>query len=507
MITPTKTTLNSKLPTVSKIAFCTAAGKNMATKIYTGENGKFTRKVGFKQNAKTYPYQIQYRQRSRYTATNAKIKGASWTNWSAWRNAVAVSGIPINTTETERPVNRWLKANKGINKNGTYQTFFNFTNYLIPDTYDAREFQFRIRTINKSKARHGSWTTQTIKVFKRAAVVDEFITTAADGGLKIKFNYIWERAASIVVNSIKDSGGRELVKKAYTAAIESAIYSSTTTPAARANYAGGKVTIPIKKLKRKVKNNEALTLDIKFVTEDGAPTPLASGTVTEQTRVIGMTITKSWEEERGLLTVMVTNNDESDLADLGCNISYTYNNKKYSVPAFNIEKNLASGATSTFYFYPPYNIPLTLQVKEEDIDDYKDVEESETFTCEAKGYRFNKVNSMDVCGVAWGNASYEVNLTPQVETALPYGRAKNIIFYGEGTTNEISFSATLIDKPNLYGGAYGGKAAWDRVSNNQGLYYFRTSKGELYLVGLSNVSVSHETKDLYSLSASMTEVV
>lgn len=76
MATATSSKLNSKLPTVSKIAFCTAAGKNMATKIFTGENGKFSIKVGFKQNAKTYPFQIQYAQRSRYTNTVAKQKGA-----------------------------------------------------------------------------------------------------------------------------------------------------------------------------------------------------------------------------------------------------------------------------------------------------------------------------------------------------------------------------------------------------------------------------------------------
>lgn len=83
MATATTSKLNSKLPTVSKIAFCTSAGKGMATKIYTLENGKFSIKVGFKQNSKTYPYQIQYRQRSRYTSANAKIKGANWTGWSA----------------------------------------------------------------------------------------------------------------------------------------------------------------------------------------------------------------------------------------------------------------------------------------------------------------------------------------------------------------------------------------------------------------------------------------
>ncbi len=106
MAKATKTKLNNKLPSVSKIAFCTNPGQNMATKIFTGENGKFSIKVGFKQNAKTYPFQIQYQQRSRYTNAVAKQKGAQWTNWSAWRNACGVSGIPYDVTEAARPIDR-----------------------------------------------------------------------------------------------------------------------------------------------------------------------------------------------------------------------------------------------------------------------------------------------------------------------------------------------------------------------------------------------------------------
>lgn len=168
MATATKTTLNSKLPGVSKIAFCTSPGRGMSTSISTGESGTFSRKVGFKQSSTTYPFQIQYRQRSRYTAANAKAKGATYTNWSNWKNAVAVSGIAKDATESQKPVNTWLKANKGVNTKGTYQTFMEFSSYLIPDTYDCRQFQFRIRTINKSKAKHGSWVTQTLTVYKRA---------------------------------------------------------------------------------------------------------------------------------------------------------------------------------------------------------------------------------------------------------------------------------------------------------------------------------------------------
>ena len=124
MATATVTRLNSKLPTVTKIAFCTSAGKYMSTTLYTAQNGKFTRKVGFKQNSTTYPFQIQYRNRSRYTPAYAKRKGASWTNWTNWKNAVAVTGIPIDAIEATKPINKWMKANKGVNKNGSYQTFY-----------------------------------------------------------------------------------------------------------------------------------------------------------------------------------------------------------------------------------------------------------------------------------------------------------------------------------------------------------------------------------------------
>ena len=59
-------------------------------------------------------------------------------------------------TQTDAPANKWMKANVGVNKKGTYKTFKTFTNYQIGANYDARQFEYRIRTFNKAKARHGS---------------------------------------------------------------------------------------------------------------------------------------------------------------------------------------------------------------------------------------------------------------------------------------------------------------------------------------------------------------
>ena len=78
MAKATQSTLNKKLPVMDKIAFCSSAGTDMATKIFAGSNGVFTCKVGFKQTKKNYPFQVQYRQRSRYKTANTQVMGAAY---------------------------------------------------------------------------------------------------------------------------------------------------------------------------------------------------------------------------------------------------------------------------------------------------------------------------------------------------------------------------------------------------------------------------------------------
>lgn len=53
----------------------------------------------------------------------------------------------------------------------------------------------------------------------------------------------------------------------------------------------------------------------------------------------------------------------------------------------------------------------------------------------------------------------EVSSARALETSLPYGREKNVIFYGAGDTTNISFSATIVDKDNCYGGDLARKEA------------------------------------------------
>jgi len=55
-----------------------------------------------------------------------------------------------------------------------------------------------------------------------------------------------------------------------------------------------------------------------------------------------------------MLRVAAANNEQNALYDIGCNVSYTYNDKVYSIAPFYKEIDLEG--TSTFYFYPPIGI-------------------------------------------------------------------------------------------------------------------------------------------------------
>lgn len=506
MATATKSSLNKKLPVMDKIAFCSSAGVDMATKIFTGENGVFSCKVGFKQTNKSYPFQVQYRQRSRYTEENAQIVGASFTNWSDWKCAIAITNVvPADGTEEDYPVDRWLNANQGVNKKATYITCYEFSNYLIPSDYDAREFQFRIRAFNKSQAKHGNWATETLTVYKRADIQDETPITKTDGGMVIKFNYIWDKTASINVNSIKDASGRELVKKPFTTRIEYATLDSGTLPEARTGYTGGKINIPLGNLKRRIEVAEVLSGDIEFKTVDGAITKMELGEVQEPHRDIELSMSYTWDEELGLLKVSVINVDEVEIIELGCNITYIYHNKVYALPPIAEEIDLED--TSFFWFYPPIGIPFDIHAKAEDEDNIKDDTDILNASVSARGYRMNKADSLTIGAVAWGNPELEVKSQRQMESALPYGREKNIVFYGLGDTTEIGFSAVIVDKANLYGGELSRKEMWDTVRNNQGVYFFRTSKGEMYKVGLREISIVNDGNNMYLLNVDMVEVV
>lgn len=158
------------------------------------------------------------------------------------------------------------------------------------------------------------------------------------------------------------------------------------------------LSIPLSNLKRRIEVGEILTTDIQFITVDGASTYFSLGEVEEPKRDIQLRMSYTWDEGLGILTAAVENVDRVAIVSLGCNISYTYHNKDYSiVPAV---EEIDFGGTSYFYFYPPIGIPFDIHAKAEDANAVKDDTDILNAEVSAKGYRLNKANDLAIGAIA-----------------------------------------------------------------------------------------------------------
>lgn len=499
-----KSGLYPAFPVVDNICFCEQPGEDMSKKLFTSQNGVFSRRVSFRDRRRVFPYQIQYRQRSRYANYYKRSTGASWTNWTDWLNAIAMQGIPLNATQTDYPVDTWLKANKGVNKNGSYVTITVYNNVQLPTMFDARQIQFRVRTFDQAMCKHGYFKNQVLTIYRGAELLDLTAITAPDGGVKFKYNFTNEQSAGLVVTTLTDSSGRQLLESQYMPSVTKAYLTSQTVPAIRQNCFDGMFTIPIEKLKRKLDVNEQIKITFRVYTSDGTVDNTHSLVITQLHRNIDVSMSYQWNQDTAMLRVAAANNEQNALYDIGCNVSYTYNDKVYSIAPFYKEIDLEG--TSTFYFYPPIGIQLTANLKAEDTNDFKGSSSIDSIMIQSAGYRLNKMSEKVVCAIAWGKPSYTISSSPKYETSLPYGRSSNIIFYGEGATTTITFTAKIVDKDYCYGGEYARKLAWENVINNQGVYVFRSNKGDLYKVGITGINIKHEVKDIYDLQVNMVRV-
>lgn len=301
-----------------------------------------------------------------------------------------------------------------------------------------------------------------------------------------------------------DAQGRELLKKALNLPVEFADLDAQSIPASRTGYASGKIELPVGSLKRRVEQGENLTTDIQFVTIDGASTSFTLGQVQEPYRDIHLSMTYSFDSGLGIVKADVVNVDAVPIVSLGANVTYVYHGKVYSIPPVAEEINFLG--TSSFYFYAPIGIPFDIHASAEDANALKDNTDILNAQVSASGWRLNKEDDVTYGAIAWGNVSIDISSTPIFETSIPYGRSKNVIFYGEGTETALTFKATIVDRDNCYGGALARKITWDDMRTKQGVYYLRSGRGDLYKVGMRSVNITREAKDLYTISVDLVEV-
>lgn len=517
----TKSKLNSKLGKVSDIRFCTSAGKNMCTKIYTAENAKYTIKIGCKQPAKAVnPYQIQYRLRSRYTAANAKTKGADWTKWSAWGNMVQFtkSGTTYNVGNKTNP-DEWLKSNKGVNKKSSYMTFYTFDNAGITSTYDARQYQVRIRTYNASTRKHGSWVnSSSLTIYKAAKVIDETVHRGADGSFMLDCNYIWDRGGTVHIDSIMDTDGRELLKAPVTRAMN---YDSQrragSTPALKSGYTPGEFEIALGKIKRDLEYGESLAINAWYQTKDGAKTYFKTPiTVSRQDTTIDQPrVTVDKDETRGYMTVRVYKAQASDYIEtISGSLSYTFRGKKYAVKPAKSTVDLSVADTVTpmatyIYRWVPLNTALIVQVTVG--NDYHSTQTFKaTVQMDIDRFMVNSVNDPQglTAAVDGRNASMSIDSAAKITTGLPYGRQTPFAVYTPGRTTKIRLAGKVFEdavSPSRLS-ARMTRRWWDAIRNNPGIYMLRTPDGQMYQIATSNVSIAKTNEAVCQFSLDSTEV-
>lgn len=510
-------TLNKNLGQVSNISFCTAAGVNRATVLYTGENGRFSIKVGFKQGSTVNPFQVQYRQRSRWTAANAKKKGANWTKWGNWKAAAAVKkadgsvivakdGVCTGAKEADS----WNRSNVGVNTKGAYKTCYTFSSSLIGADYDARQFQFRVRRYNAKTKKHGPWVTKTLSVYKKAAVIDETMRRRHAGGLAFDLNLKWDRKGSFKVSSIKDADGRELLKDALSkAGTYDSNRKASSVPAKKDGYRPIRLSVLATELKRKIDAGETLDLDVCYKTEDGAKTQFSCKTVrNDDTTINTPRMELSENKGSGVVTVNVYKTDADDLIEEAeCTATYTYNGKKYTIEPF--KKNLSLTVQSTtkeaavFEFLPP----LGIEVEYEAIlsnDYYSEASVSKAHAIDEGQFILSRDGFY---ASMYGDCKLTMSTEGVAATGLAHGRSLPMAFFGKGRTHKIALSGKIIEKSRYITSEYCKFRYWNSLRNNQNrLYLLRCPEGEMYTVAVTKVDIGAAVAGIREVSVDMEEV-
>lgn len=508
-------TLNKKLGQVSNVSFCTAAGVNRCEKLYTGENGRFSIKVGFKQGSTVNPFQVQYRQRSRWTAANEKKKGAAWTKWGDWKAAAAVGtlvakdGVCTGTKEADK----WNRSNVGVNKKGAYKTCYSFSSSLIGADYDARQFQFRVRRYNAKTKKHGPWVTKTLSVYKRAAIIDETMRRRHAGGLAFDLNMKWDRKGSFQIASIKDADGRELLKDDLSkAGTYDSNRKASSVPAKKDGYRPMRVQVLASELKRKINAGETLGLNVYYKTQDGAKTKLTCTKVrTDDTSINAPRLEVSHDKGSGVVTVNVYKSDGNDLIEeADCSATYTWNGKDYSIKPFKKTLSLKVQSTTAeaavFKFLPPLGVEVEYEVTLSN-DYYSTAKASKSYVVDEDMFVLSKKDGSGVHASMYGDCKLAISTGGMAASGLAHGRSLPVVFFGKGHTSKISLSGKIFERSRYKASAFCKFRYWNSVRNNQNaLYLLRCPDGEMYTVAITKVDIGAEVSGIREVAVDMEEV-
>jgi len=514
--------LNKSLP-VCRGIYLTAksvGGKDSAYTLNTAENGTWACKFFFKQPvSKKYPYQIQYRERTRSASTGAYTAWSDWKNarqftlTNACRAANVGSGKPFpagttncNAGSTVYPA-YWLGGNRGQSTTTDY-LLIEDANGTVASTNVSYQRQYRIRTYNADKKTHGNWFygEKTLTIKRRASVINETFYRTTAGGLVMTFKASKAMAsgAKIVFKSIKDKNGNELLEKELEVTPKGNNYATPT-----ANYQAFSATVKLSELKHAVSYNQKLAIKGYFVNKWGTRTDLPASI-----RVAGMgSISKpdiriETDVATGIVKVKLKypSGGQYAVSNCSCVATYTSNGETRTIKPSSTSKNYSKTTFATFTFKRlPFKFSVTFKVT---IQPVAGAFATKTF----KKTKVLNVNNFVLTGVTypsivascWGNPSITYDRTGRVTAQLTEGRSKPFAIIGKGVVNDIQLSGSVHTHDTRVSTAT--RAKWEKVGRNPGIYTLRTPNGHILKVAVQEVQISSTSAQSSTINVSMVEV-
>lgn len=521
-----KSTTNTGMPKASTIRWYLKDADTTTKTIDVGEtSGKaaYGATVRFKQPTKRTNmtgWQITYKYRCRYTPSYQKANGkkAEWSNWSTRRTPIATTyrgsdgkSKSYKAGANVPDQNYWLKSNYKIAE-GTYKDIVTWSKQMLTE-YDGIQFQFSVRSFNKSTSKVGSWVSQTLSVYRGAMIEDEVLVANPLNGVWIEFNYKWERNdGTIVVESIKDAEGNELLPTTFEKAVTIDNTRASTGviewyPYKKDGYKAGQVLVD--DLTRPLVDGDVLTVTGYYKTADGIKTYFdfrENGKVYgfDATQIVEPILSVEEDPNKSYVKITAKRTPEFDADDYAymkeptCTATYKYGAAQATgtVKSHKSEKVAKPGVHTDddiigiWYFRPPFNTDVEYKVS---LTNEWNITHSSTINHKID-FRGAMLNGTNPAAVTYNASLTASTKTENVSIELTHGRDIPFAVFGKGRSRTLTLKGYVIDSNDdkYHVTKYSKSSYLEQLAKNLNeKYKLRWSDGRVYDVVVTGVDFDY----------------
>lgn len=533
-------TLNSSLNKVSTIRLAPKIGGTMSTSVGTNESGAVSSDclVIFKQPSRAStadPYQIQYRVINKYDNANKKKYGADYdSTWAAapWKNAIAVTGISLNSTSDPK---YWQKSNRAVNTSSDYQSVLNLKNTVLSSGTVARCYQFRIRTYNKKTNRHGAWVSSSALTINRAATMTGDAVHISNG-LLLGFNLMWNGdKGTFNVDSVKVNGTEILLNKISGAQLTVINYrtSETHPPKPASGYTGYNCLIPKASLTKAgyaaLQSATQVKITAYYKTPAGAKTYFGdkSGAVmpilNEDIDLAKPVIVSSFYADTGRAYIKAYKGESTDV--VGKAVAHMQYFDERSSKWVDVKQDSVEGTVATvtakgvanevplFYrFSPPFNARIKAWVNFYGAAKDGYVQSNVVQFTNAVGNLFLITNANDLThdelATLVGEPELTVSREPIKSIYHCFNRRDPVVAFSGNVERKLTLKGFVFDVPDGNDGIlhYATTEQWLKIADKSKLRTLRTPDSRVFKVAIDSVDINRRFIDQSEITVTMTEV-